>query len=188
MLKLVEWSPELDLSSFYEEANRRGFENNSSQKRMIDTFKKEKEWKAWIIYYNDIAVASTAAHSFDIMGSESYRIAVRSCVFSDMMPRRGLLTLNNIITLQNFTSQVFMTTGIEWAGKDKKFYITTNENESGSQRRVHRTWATTLEKTKVLTKEKDIIYRSNRQTPWRVNVEEFYKQLDKYGRWSFERG
>jgi len=39
MYELIEFSPSLDLSDFYAEAERRGHVNNSSQKVMVDCFR-----------------------------------------------------------------------------------------------------------------------------------------------------
>jgi len=65
MHKTIEWSQDLDLTEFYSEATHRGFINNSSQKTMIDCFRNEREWNAWILYKNNRAIGSVAAHSFD---------------------------------------------------------------------------------------------------------------------------
>jgi len=50
--KLIKWTPELDLTEFYSEANRRGYENNNSQKTMFDCFLNEREWAGWMLEYN----------------------------------------------------------------------------------------------------------------------------------------
>ena len=42
MHKMVQWNKDLDLSEFYNEAGRRGFVNNASQKVMIDCFQNER--------------------------------------------------------------------------------------------------------------------------------------------------
>ena len=49
MYKVSKWNELLDLSDFYAEAERRGFKNNSSQTAMIDCFRNEREWEAWIL-------------------------------------------------------------------------------------------------------------------------------------------
>jgi hypothetical protein len=90
MHKLKEWDPSLDLTEFYSEATRRGFVNNSSQKAMIDCFRNEKEWSVWILYDNDRAIGSVAAHSFDdVMGPNSYRILTRVCTFAESRPSKS---------------------------------------------------------------------------------------------------
>ena len=72
--KLVKWTAELDLTDFYLEAERRGFVNNSSQKMLVDSLSREKEWCVWILYYNDQAVGTVGAHSLPELGPNAYRI------------------------------------------------------------------------------------------------------------------
>jgi hypothetical protein len=43
MFKIVPWSIDLDLTEFYKGAAARGFENNSTQKMLVDCFQKE-DW------------------------------------------------------------------------------------------------------------------------------------------------
>lgn len=184
--KLVPYSDSINLTKFYAEAENRGFKNNSNKKILIDSISKEREWQVWILYHNDEIVGTTAAHSFDEMGKDSYRIAVRSCAFTDKMPIKRLRTRTGIIEHQHVSPQFFMTAGIEWAGKNKNFYITSNKNGWGTQQRVHRTWAPTLAKTGCLTNCGEIFYRGVDQTVWKVDVDVFYQQLNQYGRWPIE--
>lgn len=184
--KLIPFSDTIDLAEFYSEAERRGFKNNSSRQMLVDSIASEREWRAWILYCNNEIVGTTAAHSFDEMGKDSYRIAVRSCAFTDRMPIKRLRTRTGIIEHQHVSPQFFMTAGIEWAGKDKNFYITSNKNSWGTQQRVHRTWAPTLAKTGCLENCGEIFYRGVEQTVWKVSVDVFYSQLEKYGRWPIE--
>lgn len=183
MYKIIPWSADLDLTEFYSIAKAKGFENNSSQKMLIDSLAKEKEWCVWILYYNDQAVGSVAAHSFDEMGADSYRIAARTCVFTDLLPLNSLRTVNQIITHQHVTSQFLIPTCIEWAGQDKNLYITTNENEVGTQRLVHRIFAPAMVKSGQMEKITDMFYRGSTQTVWKLNPINFYEELNKYPRW-----
>ena len=89
MYKLVEWNENLDLKDFYLKAKIRGFENNCSQKVMIDCFRNEREWNAWILYQNDEAVGSVAAHSFDEFLPGSYRILTRVLQMKVKKPVNG---------------------------------------------------------------------------------------------------
>lgn len=183
MYKIIPWSEDLDLSSFYETARQKGFLNNASQSMLVDCFRKEAEWQVWILYYNDLAVGSVAAHSFDIMGSNSYRIAARTCVFSDHLPLNTLRTANQIITHQHVTSQFLIPTCIEWAPKNSNLYITSNENEVGTQRLVHRIFGPAMEKSGQMRRVKDVFYRGTNQTVWQLFPEKFYEELGKYPRW-----
>ena len=183
MFKLIRWNPDLDLSDFYRRAAAKGFENNANQQIMIDSLSKEDRWAAWILYYNDLAVGAVAAHSFPEMGENSFRICARTCVLSDDLPLHHLRTKWGIIRHQNYTAQFFIPACVEWAGRDKDLYITSNESKSGSQRLVHEIFCPLLAKSGVLSKTKDIYYRGLTQTAWRLDVELFFKQLDQFGRW-----
>lgn len=176
----------LDLSDFYSEADKRGFVNNNSKQSMIDCFKNEKEWCAWILYKNNIAVGSVSAHSLDILGKNSYRICARTCVLTNLLSElygNGLLNINVIIKHQNVTDQFFIPICIDWAGKDKDLYITSNNSVVGSQRLVHSIYCPTLERMGILTKSTELVYRGHLQTFWKFNVDAFYNDLKKYLRW-----
>lgn len=184
MFKIVPWSIDLDLTEFYKGAAARGFENNSTQKMLVDCFQKEDKWQVWILYYNDEAIGSVACHTFDPMGVDSYRICARTCVFSDKVPRNNIRNLTYTIKQhQNPTAQFFIPTCIEWAGKDKNFFITSNESVVASQRQVHRIYCPALVETGALEKTIEVQYRGQLQTAWKLNVDVFYNQLEKFGRW-----
>jgi hypothetical protein len=184
MFKIIPWTQSLKLEEFYAEAARRGFENNSSQEKMIDCFKKESEWAVWILYYNDTAVGSVAAHSFDnVMGPNSYRIATRTCVFTDMLPATTLRTRNQIVTHQHATAQFLIPACIDWAPKGSNLYITTNENSVGTQRLVHRIFAPAMEESGQMKRVKEVEYRGTHQTVWQLFPDKFLEELEKYPRW-----
>ena len=184
MYKIVPWTEDLDLFKFYQEADKRGFKNNSSKKMLIDSFRNEKEWAVWILYYNDEAVGSVAAHSFDdIMGPGSYRIAARTCVFTDKLSRNTLRTRNQIITHQHATSQFLIPACIEWAPTDSRLFITSNENEVGTQRLVHRIFGPAMEETGQMKRIKDVFYRGTHQTVWEIFPVRFYEELNKHPKW-----
>ena len=93
MYKLVTWTPELDLTDFYAEAESRGFVNNASQKMLVDSLAKEREWCVLILYHNDKAVGSVGAHSLPELGNNAYRICARTCVFTNLLPFQQLRSL-----------------------------------------------------------------------------------------------
>ena len=194
MYNIVEWSERLDLSDFYINAKLRGFENNSSQHMLVDCFNKEREKKIWILYHNNKALGSVASHSFDEMGTNSYRIAARTCVFSDLLPAEairqdsnlkinGLRTINQIVTHQNVTSQFLIPVCLEWVPKDSNLYITSNENAVGTQRLVHRIFCPAMEKTGQMRRITEIFYRGTLQTVWQLYPEKFLENLNKYPKW-----
>ena len=96
MYKITPHNESIDLTEFYKEAHRRGLHNNSTKKMLFDSISNESEWQVWILYYNNEIVGTTAAHSLDIMGANCYRVAARSCVFSDKLPMHNLRTLKQI--------------------------------------------------------------------------------------------
>jgi hypothetical protein len=178
MYKVIPWSSDLELSAFYKEADKRGFVNNNSQQSMIDCFRNEKEWQVWILYYNDIAVGSVAAHSID----EGYRICARTCVLTDLIPTSTLRTRNQIINHQHVTAQFLMPACIEWVGNND-MYITSHPSEVGTQRLVHKIWGPALESTGALTRAFEKNYRGHVQTFWKLNKDVFLEQLNKVPKW-----
>ena len=187
MYNIVQWSENLDLTEFYKAAKERGFENNSSQQSMIDCFRNEREKNIWILYYNNVPVGSVAAHSFDdVMGENSYRIAARTCVFTDKLPINNLRTKNQIITHQHVTSQFLIPVCLEWTPIDSRVFITSNENEAGTQKLVHRIFCPAMEKSGQMKKIKDVFYRGTLQTVWEFFPKNFYEELNKYERWALK--
>jgi hypothetical protein len=177
MYKIVQWTPELDLTEFYAEAASRNFTNNSSQQAMIDCFRNEREWAVWILYYKDRAVGSVAAHSIE----EGYRICARTCVLSDLLPVNTLRTRNQIATHQHITAQFLMPACVAWA-RDP-MYITSHASDVGTQKLVHSIWGPTLEKTGVLSRAFEKKYRGHKQTFWQLNTAVFLDQLSKVKKW-----
>lgn len=183
MFEIKQWTPDLDLTEFYSTAKAKGFVNNASQQMLVDSLAKEREWCVWILYYNNKAVGSVGAHSFPEMGEDAYRIAARTCVFSDNLPMGSLRTRNQIVTHQHVTSQFLIPACIEWAPKDSKLFITSNESSVGTQRLVHRIFGPAMEYTGQMKRIAEITYRGTVQTIWELYPEKFYEELAKYKRW-----
>ena len=183
MFKIIPWNESLDLTDFYRIAEQKGFTNNSSQKAMIDCFDREPEKCVYILYYNDIAVGSCAAHTFDIMGENSYRICARTCVFSDMIPYKSLRTRNQIVTHQHITSQFLIPACINWAPKGSRLFITSTDSDLGTQRLVHNIFGPAMAQTGQMQRIGDVVYRNTNQTVWELFPEVFMNALNKYPRW-----
>ena len=185
MFTLVPWREDLDLDEFYAEASRRGVDNNSSQKRMVDFLNAEDHWGAWVLYQNSRAMGFVSAHSFNnVMGPNSYRICVRTCILPHERKYKAVISARRAIAEhQNLTSQYFIPQCIEWAGKDNNLYITSNENSDGSQKLVHTIFFPTLEKTGVMTRISDIHYRNTDQTVWQLNTKQFLEELAAAPKW-----
>lgn len=187
MFKVKQWTPELELSTFYQNAKERGFENNSSQHMLVDCFSKEREKSVWILYHNDEPIGSVAAHSFDdVMGENTYRIAVRTCVFTDKIPGtygNNLRTKSVITENQNPTAQFLIPACIDWCPKGSRLFITSNESDVGTQKRVHNIFGPLMEKEGMMKRIKEVYYRGHTQTVWELFPDKFNEVLNKHPRW-----
>lgn len=183
---MIQWSPKLDLEKFYQEAADRGFLNNSSQERMIDTFRREKEWNVWILYENERAVGSVAAHSFDeVMGPNTYRILTRVCTFGEARPHHGLVKPHRLIAEhQNLTDQFLLPVCLEWVAGRGRVFASSNDSKVASQRLVHKYYFPILEKKGISKRVKEVYYRNTKQTVWEIFADPFWKSLSQYPRWS----
>jgi hypothetical protein len=186
--KLIEYSENLDLSQFYKESSRRGFENNQSQKAMFDCFRNEREWKGWLLEYNGQYVGGACAHSFDdVMGPGSYRILARTCVFTDLTHRPTFYTKNtSIVEQQCAAAQFYVPVALQYFGKDKRFYATSNKSPVGNQQRVDRLWFPVQEKLGRFNFVKTEFYRGCEQNIWQLNVKEWQDSISLYNQWPCE--
>jgi hypothetical protein len=184
MLKLIEYSDDLNLDEFYRNALIRGYYNNSSKSIMVDSLKSDWDYKVWILYNGEQAIGATAAHSLDIIPN-SYRICARTCLFTDLMPsHRNLRTLNNIREHQHITAQYYIPQCVEYCPVECDLYITSHPSEIASQKLVHDIFCPILEDKGCLEKTHELMYRGHLQTFWKLNKVEFMKQLQQYPRWS----
>jgi len=179
----VPFSDDLDLELFYKKAKEKGFENNSTKHMLVDCFKNERKSQTWILYYDNSPIGSVAAHSFDEMGKNCYRIAARTCAFTDEIPTPTLRTRNQIVTQQHVTGQFLIPACIEWAGRKNNLYITSNNLEGGSQRLVHTVYFPAMVKTGQAEHICDMLYRGVMQSVWKLNVDKYYEVLGKNPRW-----
>lgn len=184
--KIIPWGADLDLADFYAEAKHRGFENNSSQKVLVDCFHNEQSKQVWILYYNNRAVGSVAAHSFPEMGQDAFRIAARTCVFTDQLPGTygsALRTISVITEHQNPTAQFLIPTCLSWCPPWAELYITSNESAVGTQRLVHNIFGPAMERQGVMKRICELDYRGTKQTAWQFFPDAFHKQLALFRRW-----
>lgn len=186
MYKVVPWTSDLDLTEFYTRAQAKGFVNNANQKMLVDSLAKENEWCVWILYYNNKAVGSVGAHSFPEMGENSYRIAVRTCVFTDLLPGtygKALRTISVITDHQNPTAQFLIPVCINWAPEDAKLFITSNQSTVGTQRGVHNIFGPALERKGLMERISELDYRGHAQTVWQLFPDKFLEDLKRYPTW-----
>jgi hypothetical protein len=186
--KIVRWTEDLDntLDSFYAEADRRGFVNNATRHMLVDSLACEQEWAVWVLYYDNQAVGSVAAHSFPEMGKLCYRIAARTCVFTDLLPGvygASLRTASVIKEHQNPTAQFLIPACLEWVPSGSRVFITSNESRIGTQRRVHNIFGPLLEKQGTMKRILDMKYRGTDQTVWEFFPKVFLEQINKLPRW-----
>ncbi len=181
--KIVDWSESLDLSYFYQKSKEKGFINNSSYDTMIKPLLNEKEWKVWILFKKGKAIGSVAAHSFDFMGKNSYRIGVRSCVHSEDTEIKNLRTKYGIKYHQNATAQFLIPICIEWAPKGSNLYITTHDSSEASLKLMHNICMPIFQSTGMVEKVCEKEYRGHKQTFWKVNPDIFFQQLNENPRW-----
>jgi hypothetical protein len=183
MYKIIPWSDDLDLTDFYSEAAARGFVNNASQQAMIDCFRNEAEWAAWILYQDHKAVGSVAAHSFIPMGPNAYRVLARTCTFGTARQHGGLITPKKLIAEhQNLTDQFLLPACINWAKGE--LYATSNTSTVASQRLVHNHYFPTLAKLGIVERVCEMNYRNTEQTVWRIYPDRFLENLNRYPRWN----
>jgi hypothetical protein len=186
MYKIKEYSPDLDLSDYYRYAHERGFYNNDSREKLVDTWLHMNRWNLWFVYYGDKIVGSVVSHSLEELGilGDAYRIAVRTCSFDDLTKDRpGLRTANAVINRhQTITGQLLLPLCIEWAGRNKDLYISSNENDVGTQKIVHRRYCPGLQKIGVVEPPIDLEYRGAIQSFWKFNANVYYEQL-KHNQW-----
>jgi hypothetical protein len=181
--ELKPFSTELDLADFYAEAERRGHVNNANQKAMVDCFRNEDRAQVWILYKDNVAIGSVAAHTFPEMGLNAYRILTRTCVLEGVIPNNGKgLRTGRVYyqQLQNPISQFFVPKIIEWCGIDSEMYATSNQLDGGSQRKVHNIYFPLYEKQGLFTKVKEIHYRGTTQTVWKLNARTYLDHLSKH--------
>lgn len=187
MFYFKEWSEDLDLTEFYLTCAEKGFTNNSSEKSLIGSIQKEKEWNCWILYSDDTPIGSVAAHSFDdVMGPNTYRIAARACAFKEYAPTKGLLTANRMLKEhRTFANQFLLPQCLEWTG-DCRVFCTSNSDpvpEVESQRLVHNYYFPTLEKIGLVEKIDTVYYKGTHQTVWEIFKEPFLEHLNQFPRW-----
>jgi hypothetical protein len=184
MYTVVKWTEDLDLTDFYSEAEQRGFANNTNQKVMIDCFRNEEQWAAWILYQDDKAVGSVAAHSFKEMGPDAYRVLARTCTFGTARQNGGLITPKKLIAEhQNLTDQFLLPVCIDWVPPWGDIYATSNESTVASQRLVHRHYFPTLAKLGIVERVCEMNYRNTDQTVWKFDTQKFYENLERYPKW-----
>ena len=189
MFYLKEWNEHLDLNEFYLTCAGKGYMNNCSQKRLVGSIQKEKEWNCWILYSGETAIGSVAAHSFDdVMGPNTYRILARTCAFTEYSPIKNshVVTRQNAKEHQHFTDQFFFPVCLEWAGNNRVF-ATSNSSDVTlvkTERLIHNYYFPLLESLGLVTRISTFMYKNTPQTVWEIHKEPFLSHLNQYPRWA----
>jgi hypothetical protein len=189
---MTKWNIEIyngsqDLTEFFAEAHKKGFYNNSSLDMLYKYIDNKEETKMWLLSNNDRYVGTIVSHSLNelgILGKGAWRICARICVLSHLIegPRKHL-TLRN--ELRNATphdhvgGQFLIPACIEYVGRDKPLFISTNDSAVGKQRAVHKYWAPAWNKLGFLDDPFEIEYRGKFQKFWKFNVNNYYAQMSK---------
>jgi hypothetical protein len=171
-----------DLTEFCLTAKQRGYLNNSNKQILIDYISKYEDATLYLLYYKNKIVGTSVSHSLKelgILGKNAYRIAARTCLIPHDNINK-IYTYNQIKTHQGPAPQILIPVCIEHLGKEKPLYISSNENETGTQQHVHRLYCPLMNKVGVLQDPIELEYKGTFQYFWRVNVEEYYSQLEKY--------
>lgn len=183
--EIKKWEHNLDLTEFYTIASQKGFVNNANHKAMIDCFKNEKDWAAWILYRDSNPIGSVAAHSFDdVMGENTFRVLARTCILEGVRSKGLMVAKTAIQQHQNMTNQFLLPVCLDWVNNRGRVFATSNSNKEASQRLVHRYYFPTLEKMGLVKKSvENIVYRHTKQTVWEIFPDRFIEDLSRYPRW-----
>ena len=178
MYEIKEYDDSLDLNYFYDKCKKKGYSNNCSKSKLVKNLITEKEFKLWILYFNQKPIGTTALHGFeDVMGENSYRICVRTCVISEDTHLSKVRTLEGILQHQNITSQIYIPLCLDHIKNKGLAYITTCDKDTASMKAVHHVYAPALSKKGILKKIKDIFYKGTQQTVWLLDRDQFVKQV-----------
>jgi len=174
MYDVIQWNEYLDLSFFYEECKKLNYTNNLSQEVMIDPFKYDPNFVAFILYKNQRnAIGSIVCHSFDdVMGPNSIRTA-RICLLEKKFVNKNTWAKSN--GLDNY----LLPAVFKHYDLDKfKIYNTTNTGTKGSHS-VHKMLSRYYSKNNLITKVADnLIYRGEKQTVWQLHPKIYMKWIN----------
>ena len=173
-----------DLEDWYEGAAARGFYNNHNKTVLIDYIDKHEDATLILLYYKDRVIGTTITHSLrqlGILGKDAHRIAARTALLIERVDDiRGHKVHNNDRSPMNHhTSQMLTPACFYYLGLDKPMYVSTNNLETASQRKVHRTWAKIMHRHGYLKDPFELEYKGAFQTFWKVDVEHWLSDLSK---------
>lgn len=166
-IQVKQLSPDIDLTNFFYEANKLGYEDNNSYDRL--------HGQVFVLLKTGVAKGMCIVHEFQ----DGYRILSRTCILPSFYEQSSIITQADIKRYQFPFQKWLMAACVEYC-KDSPMYITTSDNDKGGQRLVHKIWAPMMEDMGVLKYLRPIVYRKSNHHLWKVNGTEFVKQHAKY--------
>ena len=182
MFSIKEFSEDLDLTDFYNLAEKKQYYNNCNQEVLHDNMKHLNDYKTYLLYLNDVVVGSVCLHSLEelnILGDNAYRIGVRTCSFPEFLTgdRSHKVHNYNDKPLNHLTAHILLPMCIKYCGVDTPMYISTNNNQIGSQVKVTRVWAKVMSRHGYIYDPIELDYRNNFQVFWKVNAKKWIDDL-----------
>jgi len=185
MFSIKEFSEDLDLREFYKQAEQHGYYNNCNQEVLHDNMKHLKDYKTYILYWEDTAVGSVCLHSLEelnILDENAYRVGARTCILRHLIGgehKFGMQNYNNN-PFSHYTTQLLFPVCIKYCGINTPIYVSTNENEVGTQIKVHRIWTKVMHRWGYLENPIELDYRNNFQSFWKINSEKWITDLKQH--------
>lgn len=170
----------IDMSQFYEQAAAKGYTNNMSYERMIAPLLKTQPSNFWVLYYNDIIVATVGAH---LIKDNVYRIGVRACVLPHQSDLYKNTNYKSWLTAQTVPLQFLLPACIEWVGRDNRMYITTHTEHYGKHKSADNVTRLVARKTGIFKFEKEMVYRKTKQSFWRVDCDALDRLINENQKW-----
>lgn len=182
MFSIKEFSEDLDLTSFYKTAKERGYYNNCNQEVLHDNMKHLDDYKTYLLYWDKTIVGSVCLHSLEelnILGDNAYRVGARTCLFPDLIGGVRKFGMQNYSSnpFSHYTTQLLFPACIKYCGINAPMYVSTNENETGTQIKVHRIWTKVMHRLGYLIDPVELDYRNNFQTFWKINTQKWINDL-----------
>lgn len=182
MFSIKKFSEDLDLCEFYRIAEERQYFNNCNQKILHDNMSHLNDYATFLLYWKETVVGSVGLHSLEelnILGLNAYRIGARTCLFPDLIGGEHNFKMQNYNSnpFSHYTTQLLFPICIKYCGIDTPMYVSTNENETATQKKVHKTWTKVMHRLGYLLDPIELDYRNNFQTFWKVDAQKWIYDL-----------
>jgi hypothetical protein len=172
MYTVKEYHPDMDLTSFYEEARKRKRYNNDSYESMIKPFEGIDNVKILILFYSGVPVGVSMAEPF----LDGFRIFVRLCVFNHLVPKRRSGTVEAFKKHQHITARFFLP---EHAKLNAPLYLTTHPSATAKMQSVHSRATKWFSEIGVIEYYTTREVRGSQQIVWKVNADKWLRQMEE---------